>query len=147
MTNRLLTSLPDFLASHLACREALAWASGRAVDEAAYLACPRGDWLLWLLARLGLARPRLVLAACACARDVLHLAPAGEERPRLAIEAAEGWARGGEGSPTLAEVRAAYAAAYAAAANAAMRQRTADIVRSHVPWADVAALLSSEDMS
>jgi len=36
----------------------------------------------------------LVLAACACARMVLPLVPEGDGRPRLAVEAAEAWARG-----------------------------------------------------
>ena len=32
--------------------------------------------------------------AAQCARTALHLIPAGEDRPRSAIEAAEAWARG-----------------------------------------------------
>ena len=61
------------------------------------------------------ARRPLVLAACECARLVLPRVKAGESRPLLAIEAAERWARGGDGAPTLQEVRRAADAAYAAA--------------------------------
>ena len=57
-------------------------------------------------------RRRLVLAACDCAESVLHLVPAGEDRPRRAIGAAREWVRG---RATQDEVRAARAAAYAAA--------------------------------
>jgi hypothetical protein len=91
--------------------------------------------LLWLAARVHLDRKRLVQAACACARQALQYIPAGEERPRLAIETAEAWARGeatieelrkAAGAANAAANAAAYAyaaawagAAYAAAANAA----------------------------
>jgi hypothetical protein len=56
---------------------------------------------------------QVVLAACACARTVLHLVPQGEARPGLAIAAAERWCRGEEISTD--EVRVAAAAAYSAA--------------------------------
>lgn len=46
--------------------------------------------------------------ACTVAREVLHYVPTGEHRPRVAIEAAERWARG-EG--TAEECRSATAAA------------------------------------
>lgn len=36
-------------------------------------------------------RRRLVMAASDCAETVLHLVPAGEDRPRIAIEAARAW--------------------------------------------------------
>lgn len=57
------------------------------------------------------------------ARQVLHLVPEGEDRPRLAIEAAEGWLRGEVAYASAAyayaaadaAADAAYAAAYAAA--------------------------------
>jgi hypothetical protein len=52
--------------------------------------------------------------ACRCARTVLHLVPAGEERPRRAIEAAEEWVRGQRTRRRLRRV--GYAAAIAGAA-------------------------------
>lgn len=65
--------------------------------------------------------------------------PAGEERPLRAIETAERWVRGEDGV-TLADVRSANAAAYAAAATAARAEtlgRCADLVRARIPWAAV----------
>ena len=76
--------------------------------------CPRGDWLLWLAGRAGVDRRSMVLAACAIAREVLHLVPADEPRPLYAIEAAEAWARG---EVTLAQVGSAAAARARAAAD------------------------------
>ena len=98
--------------------EAQEWADARA-DESAYdlwRSCPRGDWLLWLATEAGVDRRQITLAACACARLVLDLVPDGEERPRLAIEAAEGWARG---EVLIEAVESANADAYAAASAAA----------------------------
>ena len=121
------------------------WEGDGADAEAMLRACERVD------------RRRLVLAACACARTVLHLVPAGEDRPRVAIETAERWARG---EATLDEVQrareaawgayydddataATYAAAYAAAAATAVdytaatatatARALAPIVRAHIP--------------
>jgi hypothetical protein len=101
-----------------ACIEAIRWAESQPDAETAWRRCPRGDWLLWVAARLDIDRKRLVRAACACARTALSHVPAGEERPRIAIETAEAWARG---EATLDDVRRAVQAASAAvfAANAA----------------------------
>jgi hypothetical protein len=60
-------------------------------------------------------RRRIVLAACAVAESSLKYLPAGEDRPRVAIETARRWARG---EATLKEVRDASDAAYAARAAA-----------------------------
>jgi hypothetical protein len=105
-----------------------------------------------------------VLAACDCARLALVHVPAGEHRPRLAIEIAERWA-GGDASVSLGDVmRAAYAtyaaaayATYAAAAtnaayaaNAAVDARTetlrkcADIARKHIPLGMIQAALDKK---
>jgi hypothetical protein len=114
--------LSDVLRSLGACPESIAWADGYgSAYTTALAACPERSWLTWLygrlLARGHVRREPLVIAACLCAREVLHLVPAGEERPLRAIETAEGWCRG---EATLDEVRAARraAAAYAAYANA-----------------------------
>ena len=70
--------------------------------------------MLWLLGKIpSTDRKILVLAACECARQSLHLVPEGEDRPRLAIETAEKWARG---EASIEEVKTAAAAAYYAAA-------------------------------
>ncbi len=100
-----------------ACADAIEWAhsrSGTAAD--AWAACERGDWLLWVAARTGVDRRLVAFAACDCARPALDYVPAGEHRPRAAIETVEAWARG---EASLGDVRAAAAAAYASAATAA----------------------------
>ena len=110
--------LRDRLIKMGACEDAVAWVGDRDIT-AAWAECDRADWMLWLAGRV-VARPLVVLAACACARTVLRYVPDGEDRPRVAIETAERWARG---EATIAEVRSAtadadayaYAAAYTAA--------------------------------
>jgi len=119
--------LVAFLKKNLACRPALEWLQARTLAEA-WEQSERGDWLLWLAAKAGVDRRRLVLAACACARLALVHVPPGEERPRVAIETAEAWCRG---EATIEEVRKASRnadAAYAAyvAADAAADAAAAD---------------------
>lgn len=79
--------------------------------EQSYAACERGDWLLWLAAEAGVDRRLVVLAACDVARPALVHVPAGDDRPWLAIEAAERRTRG-EATPD--EVRLASHDAYLA---------------------------------
>ena len=102
-----------------ACKEAVDWVATQPDAATAWRTCQRGDWMLWLAGRLSgkpwsVKRRRLVLCACECARLALKYVRPGEDRPRLAIEAAEKWAR--HEGPTLDEIRAA--AAYAADADA-----------------------------
>lgn len=96
-----------------ACSEAIEWAGAYISLRAAWDTCERSDWLLWYASRRGVDRNLVVLAACACARTAIPYAPAGDDRPRIAIETTEAWTRG---DATLADVRAA---AYAAASSAA----------------------------
>jgi hypothetical protein len=129
-----------------ACEEAVEWAEPYSTLADAWEKCERGDWMLWLAgkARAKLCtRQQLVLAACECARLALGHVPAGEDRPRVAIETAERWARG---EATLAEVRKAAAAAYAtyaayaaAAANAAAAAYAADAADADAAYAADAA--------
>ena len=123
-----------------ACREAVSWAEEQADDTSAWIACERGDWMLWLLGKLsgpawGERRKLLVLAACECAR--LALPYTHDKQIETCIETVEAWTRG---EATQTQVRNAYDAAAAAATNAAAataRSRTlhlcADIVRKHYP--------------
>jgi hypothetical protein len=115
-----------------ACKDALEWWGRYPSLKDAWQNCERGDWMLWLVGKLSgksgsLARKKLVLAACQCARLSLKYVKKGEIRPLKAIETAEAWAREDEGV-SLQDVRAAdaayaayaaYAAAYAAYADAA----------------------------
>ena len=111
-----------------ACHEAIRWADGTGLSlEEAWKICHRGDWMLWYAARVGADRRAVVMACCEIARGVLPRVPSVEDRPRLAIEAAERWAE----NPTEENRRAADAAAAdaaAAAADAASAARTYDRV-------------------
>ena len=133
----------DALEQYNPCADALAWARTQPSAAVAWRDCTRGDWMLWLVGQLSgppesASRKALVLAACACARLALPHVPASEERPRIAIETAEQWARG-ENGVMLDNVKraAADAAAYTAADAAYTRKRTlslgADIIRKHYP--------------
>ena len=140
-----------------ACPEAMQWLATLDPLLSAYAAwrsCERGDWLLWVAGRV-VEQRLLVQAACDCAESVLHLVPAGEDRPRVAIETTRRWC---VGEATLGEVRhasaaadaasaascasscASYAADAAADADAASANgTTARIVRRRIRWRDVAA--------
>ena len=103
-----------------ACEEALKWCreSGHASLESAWAACDRGDFMAWYAGRVSgepgsPARKRLVLALCEITWLALPHVPDGEERPGIAIETAEAWAR--DEGPTLGDVVRAADAAYDAA--------------------------------
>lgn len=96
-----------------ACHDSRKWAQAYPDLEAAWLQCPRGDWLLWYAGAVGVKREALVLAACECARLALPFAKGDEAR--VAIETAEAWARG---EVALEQVRIAANAACAASAAA-----------------------------
>lgn len=74
--------------------ELLTWARTCKTPERAWSRCKSAEWLLWALAHTGAHRPTLVLTACDCARLLLPVVRAGDNRPLAAIEGAEGWARG-----------------------------------------------------
>ncbi len=119
------------------CEDALEWAETQPSLDAAWATCPRGDWMLWYAARIGVPRQRLVWVACQCARLALPFA-AASDTPRQTIETAEAWTRG---EASLADVRAAAAAgsavasyaAVAAAAAARLEAQCADMVRQEWP--------------
>jgi len=129
-----------------ACADAVAYCKTQRSFAAAWKDCKRGDWMLWILGRLAgpvgdPKRKPLVLAACACARLSLKRVKKGEDRPRLAIETAERWARG---KATIKQVQAAAAAAAnayaAAAADAAYAAYAVDAADAdYATYADYAA--------
>jgi hypothetical protein len=96
-----------------ACLDARIWAKTQPDLETAWRECKRSDWMLWLLAWTTLSQddPRLRLMACDFAEAVLIYVPAGEDRPRRAIECARRFAAG---DATRAEMDAAGAAGDAA---------------------------------
>lgn len=117
--------LKDRLVELGACREALCWVGDRSLTNA-WHECERADWMLWGCVIVGVDRGLVVRSACACARTALKYVPAGEDRPRLAIEAAEAWAdcpsdaaANSAADAARAAARAADTAFYAAADTAA----------------------------
>jgi len=111
----------DLLKELHACNVAVAWFDSRNPHRA-WRECKRGDWMLWLAARLNIDRKLIVTAACDCVELSLRFVTAGEARPNEAINVTRRWLAG---KATREEVRAAANAAanaaYAAdaAANAA----------------------------
>ena len=97
-----INNVVDFGKSKGACVEALRWLSTQTDAEQAWLTCERPDWMIWYAARRGVDRNVLVRIACDCARTALRFVPAGEDRPRIAIETTERWIAG---EATIAEVR------------------------------------------
>ena len=132
----------DKLVAMNACPDAVEWARAYSSLTAAWKACERADWMLWLAGKLCCTIPqrqRLVLGACACARTALKYVPKGEGHPLVAIQTAERWARGTHGV-TPEDVRAAaYAAAYAAATAAAAAAADAAAYAAYAAAADAAA--------
>ena len=127
-----------------ACQEAQDWL--KELDpswtpQQAWDACPRADWMLWLIGRSkNPDKVAIVRVACAIARTVLKHVPEGELRPLRAIEAAEAWAENPNEGTARAAARAAAYAAYAAAAYAADAADAAaayaaacGVVRQHFP--------------
>ena len=117
-----------------ACEDGVAWARTQPTLAEAWETCERADWMLWLLGHNPTVadHQRLVLIACECARTVLHLVVPGENRPHLAIEAAEAWA-------ARAAVYAANATSAANAANAAVYAANAANATSAANAANAAA--------
>src|ERR1017187_10238258 len=129
----------DKLKSLRACSEAVAWFEQQTNITTAWKTCARGDWMLWLLGNFNCepdsnSRRKLVLCACQCARLALKHIKAGEDRPLIAIETAEQWARR-EGGVTLDVVKSAAAASAAAAATAAATYAAASAAAATAAYA------------
>ena len=109
-----------------ACEEATEWVQGLPADmpaSDAWQRCERADWLLWLAGRAGVDCKLVVLVACDCARLALPIWQKRypeDGRVLACIDTVERWTRG---EATIEDVRAARraadAASYAAAADAA----------------------------
>jgi hypothetical protein len=120
------TTFADWLKSKGACTEGYS-AHSHQTEQEFWNNCERGDWMLWVVKNKYPEEgwpdhKTLAMISCRFARRVLKYVPKGEDRPRLAIEAAEKWIE----NPTEenryaanAAANAAYAAARAAAVNAA----------------------------
>jgi len=107
--------------------------------------CPHGDWLIWVAHEAGVDIRDLVWCAAQCARSVLHYVPAGEDRPMLAVGAAEAWCRGEidaadvDAAASAQAADAASAAAYAAADAASAAADAAVEAASAAAYADAYA--------
>jgi hypothetical protein len=117
--------LKDRLTELDACQEGLRWVGDRSLAKA-WIECERADWMLWGCTMVGVDRRLVVRAAGACARTALQYVPAGEDRPRLAIEAAEAWADCPSDAAAYAANAAARNAADAAYAACAAANAAAD---------------------
>ena len=104
MTATKRLSLADRLDALGACEDAIDWVAdeGHRSLAAAWAACPRGDWMLWLAARLAgkpgsVAGRRAIRAGAACVRSTLSRFRIREERDAVAAALAETerWLDGG----------------------------------------------------
>jgi hypothetical protein len=69
------------------CEDALIFYNNYDSFEDAWNACPRGDWILWIAAKLKVDHRILTLAKSRCARTVIHLME--DERSMNAVEVSE----------------------------------------------------------
>jgi hypothetical protein len=91
------------------CSEAREWAGDKTIEEIVEQ-CHRGDWLLWLAAKIDIGLQPLTLAKGHCANTVRHLMK--DERSIKAVDTAIAF---GEGKATREELDKAADAADAAA--------------------------------
>ena len=123
-----------------ACRDAAEYCAKFDTLEAAWLACERGDWLLWFSAKRGVDLKIIVRAACECAR--LALPHTKDPRVLSCIETAEKWTRG---EATIEEVRVLRSVAEAAAASAAASAAAASASAAYAAYAAASAAASAAD--
>ena len=109
-----MTNHRKLLSNYKPCREAADWYNGQDSEEA-WLACSRGDWLLWAAGKLNVDRKLLVAAACDCAELAIPFAGKAKPVAEKTLAVTRLWL---EGKATREEVRAAANAAYAAYAAA-----------------------------
>ncbi|MHC4397608.1 MAG: hypothetical protein ACYS1A_18345, partial [Planctomycetota bacterium] len=92
-------SIIDKLEAFIPCDDAVAWASKQPNKQAAWNACERGDWMLWLLGKLSgkpesEKRKRLVLITCDCASLALKYSGKNRAVCLKAIRTGRAWAKG-----------------------------------------------------
>jgi hypothetical protein len=86
------------------CAEAVEWAENYDTLQEAWDACPRGDWMVWLLDRILVDHKKIVQLSCMNAR--LSLPYITDPHVRYLIEVIEAWV---EGKATAKDVTAAWA--------------------------------------
>jgi hypothetical protein len=117
-----------------ACTESIIWVNDKTIEQS-WNECERGDWMLWLAAKL-LDRKIVVKAACAVARTSLKYVKEGELRPLKCIKITERWVIG---ESTIEEVILARNAAVVAAMVAAVVTAATDAATYSTYAAMVAA--------
>ena len=96
-----------------ACKEAIFYVRTQKNYEEAWYNCSRGDWMLWIAAKLQIDKRLLTLTKGKCAATVLHLMK--DKRSKKAVKAAIDYGHGLIGDEELKNAAyAAYDAAYAA---------------------------------
>jgi hypothetical protein len=128
----------NLLAKLGACPEARHAADGKSLAEV-WKTCERGDWMLWLAARVPVSRQLLVLAACDCVEPSLQYTT--DPRPAECIAVARRWALG---EATNDELQAAARAAARAAGEASLAE-SARLVRSRIPLSVIEAAIEALD--
>ena len=132
-------TLRDRIAHMRPCGGAVAWLGDQTDPALAWAKCDRGDWMLWIAARLGVDRRLVGRAKVDCARTAL---PYVREEDLLAVllalHVAEEFAAGRAGED---DCWAAADAAAAAADDAAAQRHMARLVRKHIPTTVIAFAL------
>ena len=103
-----MKTFKELLIELRACSIAIEWAEDKTIEQVVEQ-CHRGDWLLWLAARVDVGIQPLTLAKGHCANTVRHLMK--DERSIKAVDAAIAF---GEGKLSKEDLDAAYADACAA---------------------------------
>lgn len=119
-------STKELLIELRACEPAREWAGDKTIEQIV-AECHRGDWLLWLAAKVDIGLRPLTLAKGHCANTVRHLMM--DERSVKAVDTAIAF---GEGKVNEEGLKKAYAAAAAAAAAKENRLQTAEICRKYI---------------
>jgi hypothetical protein len=133
----------DRLVEMYACPDAVAWCRGYPSLDAAWRACHRGDWMLWLLGRTTTSAPwsaermPLVRAAVECAALAPECEdPACELAREWCIDAVRRWC---DGKADQDEVEAARSASVASAAYAYAADASAYASAAYAYAADAAS--------
>ena len=131
----------DLLIELNACEDAVRWAGDMTIEEVVKT-CHRGDWMLWLAARIQIDHRKLTLAKAYCVNTVRHMMK--DERSIKAVDTAIAYGEGEETEQDLKQVADAANAAYAyyayadSAAAAAYYAAAAADAAAYAAYADAA---------
>lgn len=137
MINKDSNILPLILRRGVACNEGLNYFLSQPSFKDAWNNCPRGDWMLWLAAKINIDERTLYLARGYCANTVIHLMK--DERSKNAVKMTIKY---GRNKATKKELKAAYAAAICATATAAADDAATDAAYA-ADAADAAAVCAA----